>query len=251
MEHLKSETQNVKSVEKALKILLLFSESEPQLSNSEIAHRMSIPTPTASRLIKTLADMGFLTKNVENGKYMLGGTLYYLGNLANGNRNLQETSKPILEKIANTTNETAQIFVRDGIYRICLAQSEGKQNIRQVSEIGERSPIWEGSTGRVLLGFQPPEVLTSLLAEIKEQHPEVNLDTVFTQIMQVRELGYATKTGKGENHVGCIAAPIFNEHDDIVACLSISMPEFRYPADDREFIRIVCDEAKEISARFK
>lgn len=246
------ENQNtVKSVEKALKILLLFSEQEPQLSNSEIASRMEIPTPTASRLIKTLTDMGYLTKNTVNGKYMLGGVLFYLGNLASGSRDLLEASKPVLDQIVGITNETAHVFVRDGIHRVCLVQSECKQTIRQVSVIGERAPIWEGSTGRVLLGFQKPEILTALLTEIKERYPEVDLDTVFTQAMQTKEQGYASKTRRGENHVGCIAAPIFDEHGVVNACLGVSMPEFRYPANDNAFIRVVCDGAQEISRRLK
>ena len=239
--------QNVKSVEKALKILMLFSEKNRQLTNAEIANRLKLPAPTASRLIKTMVGMGFLTKNVENGRYMLGSNLYYLGQLAVGNRDLEDASKLVLRKLVEETGETAHIWIRDGIYRYCYMQQECTQLIRQVSAIGERSPLWEGATGQVLLGFQRPEVLPSFLVEIKEEDPEVDLDRLLMKAMKAKQNGYAKKNGENENHVGCICAPVFDETGEVNACLGISMPEFRYPEDDSKWVKSVCSGAAEIS----
>lgn len=93
-----SDEKNVKSIEKALNILLLFTPETPELSHTDIAKTMGWSTATTSRLLNTLQNKGFLIRDPSTGRYTLGGVLYFLGQIAKkvGSR---QVYTPILERI--------------------------------------------------------------------------------------------------------------------------------------------------------
>ena len=238
----------VKSIEKALNIFLLFSEEHPELSHTEIARQMGWTTSTTSRLLGTLLNRSFLVKNPENGKYMLGSVIYYLGRIAKGNTDLDKIAAPVLNRLREKTDETVHIFIRDGIHRTCYAQTESRQPVRQATQIGAQEPLWVGATGITLLAFQSPMLLEKLLSEIKQKHPEVDFDALRLKIAQIRNQGFCVKNGsEDDTHVGCVVAPIFDAGGKVDACLGISTPEYRFPENPEAFVALVTSGAEEIS----
>ena len=66
-----SDEKNVKSIEKALNILLLFTPETPELSHTDIAKTMGWSTATTSRLLNTLQNKGFLQSVPKSTKHHL------------------------------------------------------------------------------------------------------------------------------------------------------------------------------------
>lgn len=238
-------SDTVKSIEKALNVLLLFSPQERELHHSEIARRMGWTTSTTSRMLNTLVKCNFLIKNAEQGTYMLGNTLYYLGQIADVHVNLKSIGRPVLERISKETQETVHIYLRSGIYRICYAQVESEQEIKQSSVIGGMEPIWEGATGCVLLSYATEEEREAVLRTVQAKKPTLDLQPLRDKMEPTRRAGFAQN--HNENHVGCVAAPIYDADGSVSACLGISTPEFRFPDDPSEFTRLVVEGAEEIS----
>lgn len=239
---------HVKSIEKALNIFLLFSEEHPELSHTEIARQMGWTTSTTSRLLGTLLNKSFLVKNPENGKYMLGSVIYYLGRIAKGNTDLKKISTPIVNRLREQSNETVHVFIKDGVYRTCYVQAESHQSVKQATQIGTREPIWIGATGITLLAFQKPETVADMLSEIKHQYAQVDLEDLRLKIAQIRAQGFCVKNGSEDGtHVGCVVAPIFDAGGSVNACLGISTPEYRFPSDPEAFIEMAVSGAAEIS----
>ena len=85
-----TEEKNVKRIEKALNILLLFSQETTELSHTEISRAMGWSTATTSRLLSTLQNKGFLIRDPSSGKYSLGGVLYFLGQIAKKSADLSQ-----------------------------------------------------------------------------------------------------------------------------------------------------------------
>lgn len=244
------EEKNVKSVEKALNVFLLFTQEMPELSHTEIAKAMGWGTATTARLLNTLQNRGFLIRNEASGKYMLGNIFYYLGQVAKQSSNLEQISIPVLERLRDMTLETVQIFVRDGCQRVCFAQAEGLQDMRQSTRIGTYEPLCYGSTGVILLAFQKPEELGKLLGELKQACHHVNLEKLLMKVAVAKDQGYFLKKGDDDDtHVGCIAAPIYNPDGSVNACIAISTPEFRFPDDPSKFIALITQGAGEISQK--
>lgn len=125
---------------------------------------------------------------------------------------------------------------------------EGTQSIQPVNEIRDprASVLWR--TGIVLLAFQKPEELGQSLAAMKDYCKDVNLQQLLMKIAITKDQGYCLKKGDSDGtHVGCIAAPIYNADGSVTSCLGISTPEFRFPDDPSYFVSLIKQGAKEIS----
>ena len=119
--------------------------------------------------------------------------MYFLGQIAKKSADLGQICTPILERIRDETKETAHIFIREGIERVCFAQAEGTQSIRQSTKLGTHEPLCYGATGIVLLAFQKPEELGQSLAAMKDYCKDVNLQQLLMKIAITKDQGYCLK----------------------------------------------------------
>lgn len=244
----KNETKNVKSIDKALDIFLCFSWEEKELTLTEIARKMGWAKSTTSRLLNTLLDRGFLSKDEDTNKYVLGSVVYYLGQVAKETIDLRRISMPVLRNINIKTKETVHIYVNEGFDRVCFEQVESPQLIKQSVKVGSREPIWVGATGKAILAYQSEREWDEVIKEVKKVS-EINSEDLMNSLKKVRENGYAIRDGKKDDNVGCVAAPIFDIRGNIKGCLAISTPAFRFPENSEEYINLVVKGASEISRK--
>lgn len=242
-------SSNVRSIERALGILLCFSIQEKELTLTDISQKMDLAKSTTSRLLNTLVDLGFLAKNESTNQYSLGSKAYYLGYVAKENMDLRSASLKTMKEINEITQETVNLYVLDGMDRVCLEEVESPHAIKQSSKIGERFSIWSGATGRSILAFLDEGIWRSLT---KELHPFtektiVDPDAFIAELKKTREQGYSVSFGEKDSFVGCIAAPILDVKENPIACLAISMPSYRFPEDSEEYASLILAGAKRIS----
>ena len=66
---------------------------------------------------------------------------------------LVEAARPVLARLRDETGESAQLFVRDGDRRVCVAAAERASGLRDTVPVGSVLPLDRGSGGKVLLAF--------------------------------------------------------------------------------------------------
>jgi len=222
------EESGLRTVQRALDILSCFSEERQELTLTDISKEMNLAMSTTTRLLKALEMNHFVEKNQETMKYRLGQRLYLLGYIAGKSIKLRELAKPLMYTLRDETKETVNLYVLDHKSRVCIEQAEGLQSIRHLVKIGEKLPLYAGAGGKVLLAFQSEEfqqqVITSeadhMTMEEWQKECRHILETYTTCSIDEREVGSAA-----------VAAPIFNIHGEVQACLSISGPTQRFTED--------------------
>lgn len=219
------EESGLRTVQRALDILYCFSEERQELTLTDISKEMNLAMSTTTRLLKALEMNHFVEKNQDTLKYRLGQRLYLLGYIAGKSIKLRELAKPLMYKLRDETKETVNLYVLDHTSRVCIEQAEGLQSIRHLVKIGEKLPLYAGAGGKVLLAFQSEEfqqkVFTSeagfMTREEWQKECAHILETYTACSIDEREVGSAA-----------VAAPIFNIHGEVQACLSISGPTHRF-----------------------
>jgi hypothetical protein len=98
----------IRSVERALSILACFSDSDPQLRVAEIARRLGLNQSTASRMISTIEQMGFVDRDPVSGQVQLETGLVTVAGVAltgepNGRprRSRKQTGSHLRPTVAN------------------------------------------------------------------------------------------------------------------------------------------------------
>ncbi|EGL83062.1 transcriptional regulator, IclR family [Caldalkalibacillus thermarum TA2.A1] len=228
------EKKTVRSVERALDILLCFT-TQHELSLTEISHQVGLNKSTVYRLLASLEKKGFVAKNEATEKYRLGFRVWELSAHLERVDDPAVMLLPEMERLRDILDETVTLYVRDGKERVRVQAVESKQTIRRVAPIGVRMPLNVGASGKILVAYAEPEVQEMILND--PDWPEhIDKEAFMLQLLKIRQLGYATSVEEREAGTSAIAAPIFNRQGKCVAALAVSGPTGRLTLEKMEEI---------------
>jgi DNA-binding IclR family transcriptional regulator len=116
---------------------------------AEAAGATGIPRATAHRLLVSLESHGLASRELD-GRFGLGPALVRLGAAAMGASGMVDAARPTLEHLRDVTGESAQLYVRSGEGRVCVASLESPHSLRTIVAVGAVLPLDRGSAGAVL-----------------------------------------------------------------------------------------------------
>jgi DNA-binding IclR family transcriptional regulator len=246
-----TENAGVQSVARAVAILEELAGEE--LGVTELGRRLGVHKATASRLVSTLAERGLVERDPDTEKLRLGFGLIHLAGAAMAGLDLVHVARPVLEDLAERTQETVNLGMLDGDSVMHVDQIAGTRSVVSVSWVGRRTPLHCTSNGKVLLAFVDEAERERLLASPLERRTSrtiVDRDELRAQLSEVARRGYAFTVEELEEGLNAVAAPIRSAAGDVVAAVSVAGPAFRLRRSDIQRIgRIVMDAAEAISRR--
>jgi DNA-binding IclR family transcriptional regulator len=194
-------------LDKAVVILSFLSERGPA-TLAEVVGGTGLPRPTAHRLLSALEAHRLVGRN--DGRYSLGVRLLGWGSGAVG-LDLVEAARPVLAVLRDETGESAQLYVREGDRRVCVASFErAGGGLRDIVPVGAVLPLDRGSGGKVLLAW----------AEDGERGETAEL-------AEVRGQGWAESVAEREAGVASVSAPVFGAGGALRAAVCASGPSSR------------------------
>lgn len=223
---------SVKSADRALDLLELFARHRDGLTMTDVCEHTGWPKSSALALLRTLQHREFLDIS-PTGRYELGPRVAALGSAYLGHLSLEQKGAGVVREVSRACDETVHLAVlreRDVLY---IAKEEGGGHMRMVSMVGRMIPAHGTGVGKVLLAALPPESLDALFPPGADL-PRLTERTVTDRGAFVRELerirsqGYASEMGESTVGVVCLAAPILDVRGEVIAAMSISVPEPRF-----------------------
>ena len=121
-------TVGVAAVERALSILDVFTDRDPQLSLAELAKRTKMYKSTLLRLARSLENFGYLVRD-DDGTYRLGSKLLQLGSLYQRHLHTADIVPDVLRSIVDDVKEGASFYVPDGDRRLCLHRVDSLRSV--------------------------------------------------------------------------------------------------------------------------
>ncbi|WP_251553938.1 IclR family transcriptional regulator [Neobacillus muris] len=246
----------IQSVERALKILNLFDEYTTELKITEISEKMGLHKSTVHSLLKTLQEYSYIDQNPEDGKYKLGLKLAERGNVVISNIDIRKAARKYLLDLSAKTGQTVHLGILDGREGVYVDKVEGEQSIIRYSRIGRRLPLHSTAIGKVLLSFQDPQEIKSLLKDYHYQQQTtstISNEAVFQkEIEKIQQQGFAVDNQENEQGVRCAAVPIFKGNGKVLAAISISTLVSR--VNDQEldvFIDLLKTSCQELSEQMR
>ncbi|HEY8202654.1 MAG TPA: IclR family transcriptional regulator [Actinomycetota bacterium] len=201
------EASGVGVVDKSVAILAALAERGP-LSLAGLVAATGISRPTAHRLAMAL-EAHRLARRDDAGRWALGIRLAAWGSVAAG-AGLVETARPVLERLRDATGESAQLFVREGDRRVCVASLDRPSGLRNTVPVGAALPLELGSGGKVLLAWAPDS------ARFVRADPE--------ELAAIRQRGWAASVAEREVGVASVSAPVLDGSGRALASVGVSGP---------------------------
>ena len=149
-------------LDKSVSVLVAI-EARP-LSLAELVEATGLSRATAHRLAVALETHGLVRRD-DDGRFALGVRLVALGRAAAEAIPLATAATGALEELRDATEESVQLYVRDGDQRVCIAALESPHGLRTIVPMGASLPISKGSAGKLLSlvdGEKVPEWVQSV-----------------------------------------------------------------------------------------
>jgi DNA-binding IclR family transcriptional regulator len=221
---------NITALQRGLRLLQLFSESQHGLTAKQVAGRSRLPVSTVHRFLANLDSSGFLHCSGD-GVYHLGIACFAIGQAALGQLDIRRVSLPYLQELNRQTRETIHLTVRHGLAAVYVEKLDSPEQLRIHSRIGAAVPLYCTAVGKVMLAYMADDERERVLPQLglKRLTPNTvgNLQELEAELYRVRKNGYACDLEEHELHIRCVAAPIWDHAGGVNASLSITAPVVR------------------------
>ena len=245
--------KGVQVIDRTFDIIELLAVEPQGLGVSDVARRLSLNKSTAHRILNAITDRGYLEKTVD-GVYSLGMQFVELTSRKLGSIELTTEAKPFLNELTAKLGQSSHLAILDGNDAVYIDKVEVTKNFRLYSQIGKRIPVYCSGLGKSLLLDTDNQTILSLLRCCSmEQLTETTLlspEAVLDEIKVGRMRGWTVDNEEHDEGIRCIAAPIYDYRWKIIAAISSAGPSSFFTIEkDEEYSKIVCQTARNISAR--
>jgi DNA-binding IclR family transcriptional regulator len=201
---------------------------------AQLVAATGLARPTVHRLALALVHHRLVARDIQ-GRFVLGSRLVELASAAGEDR-LIAAAGPILVQLRDATGESAQIFRRQGDWRVCVASAERPVGLRDTIPVGTQLTMKAGSAAQVLVAWEDHDRLLEGLN---------NARFTPTVLAGVRRRGWAQSLGEREPGVASVSAPVRGPSGRVIAAVSISGPNERLTRQPgRQHAEVVCSAAR-------
>ena len=243
------------SIEKALEILVAFTPYNQEMGTGEISQKLGLHKATASRILRTLADKGFLQQDPETKKFTLGPMASDIGRAYNNglSSNLVQMAKPYIDDLRSVLEETVVLEILSGTSTVMAYIAEGPQRVRLAGTVGDRLPAHAAAGAKAILAFSTEDTVERFIAD---ELPQLTPNTITSSkayrrgLAEIRRKGYSLDEEEIDIGINAVGVPIFNYDSQPIAAVVVAGPAQRIQGkDDSEVVMWTRKTAAEISKR--
>ncbi|MBI3370903.1 MAG: IclR family transcriptional regulator [Betaproteobacteria bacterium] len=225
----------VQSLQRGLEILVAVAQADRALGITDLSRQFGLAKGSISRLVATLAEQSFLTRDPETAKYRLSSRVWELGIGAVSQLDVRGIARPVMEKLNAATRETVHLTVlTESDEMVFLDKLDSTRAVRPNVELGATLPPYCVANGKAMLAFLPQTRVDRVLRGKLRRFTNTTIvrkGELLAALDTVRRLGYAVNHGEYRADVSGLAAPICDHTGLAVAALGVSVPANRMTAE--------------------
>ena len=198
----------VKSLQKALEILNLFTE-KPVLGVTEVSEYLGIYKSTVHNILSTLKAMEYLEQDEETGKYRLGIQVFNLSKAVGDTYSITKIAGPYRQEV---------------LYLDAMYPADSIELMRSI--LGERAQMHCTGLGKAMLANMGEREISDYLEhhelEAFTENSITDKEKFKEELVRTKQRGYAIDDMEHEFGIKCIAMPVFDRTKNVYAAISIS-----------------------------
>jgi DNA-binding IclR family transcriptional regulator len=208
-----------KSLEKGLRLLSLFNEQIPSMTQSEISVRLGLNMTSTFRYVNTLLQMGYLQREANSKKVGPGLQSLVLGLNILRSGNSHRTIKALVDEVHEAEKITIDVALAVNDTMMTLYRREAEETL--VYRLPSVSRAWHTTAlGKAYLSHLPEKEILAKVKQIKlapkTRNTIVNRQRFLSELKAIRKRGYSTANEEYMPGLIAIGAPIINLYSDEV-----------------------------------
>lgn len=218
-------SNGTQSIDRAAELLSLVVRADGPISYTELVERTGLARSTASRLLQALERNGILERT-HDGLFRGGALFTHYANRFDRVESLASAAQPMLERIAEETDETVNLGVPRGDTVVHAAQIDSNYILGATNWIDVEVPPHCSALGKVMYAFDALRLPKDPL-DVRTKDTVPTVAALKRQLTTVRAQGYAITRGEFEEGLDALAAPVRGSSGRVLAAISVSGPAFR------------------------
>jgi DNA-binding IclR family transcriptional regulator len=207
------------AVERTLDILEAISNSHQGLTNASLSRRLRLPKSSASYILRTLIERGYLRREAEGRRYQLGFPVHALGNKVHDAVDVRDVTLPVMRDLAKEIDLVCSLTISsENSYEIVCIEKVFVRRYYFSSKVGvpvgARPSLFDSAAGKLLLAQQPPAETERMLQTAKTFRDItgslLNFKKFKVELEHIRNRGYAL-CDKPTIGFRAVAVPIFDD----------------------------------------
>lgn len=216
---------------------------------ADIAARTGMTYSTTHRILSALQKRHYLARDPHHG-YRLGRKVLELGYRAYSQIDLTRLANPVLRRLARETLDTVHLGYAESDLVIYLDKIANQRAVEISSRIGGSKPLITTGIGKALLLDRSEQEWTQVYERGAHLLREpISCEQWLSIMRNYAKAGYSYDLGEDEQSIRCVAAPLRDSSQRIVAAISVSSTqEYMDEARMQALVPKVLDAARQISA---
>ncbi|MEQ9811314.1 MAG: IclR family transcriptional regulator [Azospirillaceae bacterium] len=254
-ERVKGDSLMVGSVEKAFRILEVFTQSNMSLSLTELSALTGMNKSAVQRFAHSLERMGYLVKDPATKRYRLSVRVLELSAAFVTSNDLISRVTPYLLHVSKETDETVSLSMLYDKDIIFLSRFMNRNMLHTDVVNGTRMPAYCTAPGVAMLAALPRQRAVAILngSDLRRYtaHTTCDVSALIGKLDETKERGFATAIS--EYFLGdiSIAAALLDASGEPVGAISVGVPDARYSPEAAmaKFAPIVMTAARNASLK--
>ena len=243
----------VQVLDRAIELLELLATSENGMTLAELSSKTDLPKSTIHRILATYTKHHYIEKCGDNSTYYLGYKFVQLASLYLNQIVLTTEAASVMQRVATRFNATSYLGVFENNEVVYLGQAEQINSLRLYTQIGKREPVHCTALGKVLMSAFPEPVFRQIAQNLsyrKYTENTISSYEAYTQeVAQVREKGYAVDYAEHTPNSCCLAVPVYDYTQKVIAAMSVSGSNLLRDYDEALVYQTLSEAAFDLSKR--
>jgi len=242
----------MQTIDRAMQVIkvLVGNETKKWFSITDLSKECDLPVSTMHRLLQSMKNHGLIQQDPNLKHYSMGNTWLEYGLQMYDTFDFVGLIRPEMEKLMLEVEESVYFSKPIGLESLIVERIDCQQNpIRIYDQLGLRIPLNIGAANRVMLAHMPPSERLKIVNELVAAEDR---DTFLTELNQIMKMGYGESHGERTEGTSSVAAPIFNQLNELIGAISIGYVNFNITIERKNFlIERVIEYGRKISNKLR
>jgi len=209
---------------KGLAVLGSFGKQRPAMTLSQAAQATGLSRATARRILRTLAELGYVAQNGR--EFSLSSGILKLGFSYLATQNWIEQAAPLMRQLSEQFHESCSAAILEGTEIVYVARIPARRIMSVALAVGTRLPAFHTSLGRIQLGFLDAAELWRRLKPLRVEaytpSTITDVQALFDRVQEDHAQAFSIVDEELERGLRSIAVPIVDRNGQAIAALNVS-----------------------------
>ena len=221
--------KSIEAVNKSLRVVEALKDMDGARV-TELADELGWAKSTVHSHLESLESNKYVV--YEDGQYVLGFRFLDIGEYVKHRKSYYSLIQSKIDELAEETGERVQFMTNEHGDAVYVRIAVGDRAVSTGGYLGRRRTMLHATAaGKAILAHLPEDEVERIIDRkgLIRQTPNTITDreTLFQELEEVRERGYAFNRGEHIDNLHAVATPIDDPDDNVLGALSIAGPAHR------------------------